>query len=155
MQLHGDYGVGRCGQVILFAGRGPWNDESLKDGTRRLGNAISSVDQTQPWVQFSFLVGESIMPPSAFEMFAYQTKIRKQKGLSALAIVIQDSDIANTIKHQLTTAYDAAEIEHRYFDDVHEAREWLNAKGYDLSQETLDDFLRDFQFLRSRGGTAL
>lgn len=148
MQLHGDYVVGRCNQVVLFAGKGPWNDETLYQGTKMLGEQISQVDMTQPWAQFSCLFGESLMPPSAFKLFAKQTKIRKERGLSALAIVIQDSDIKSTIKHQLTEAYTQADIEHAFFDDSSLALDWLKERQFVLDDKTLATFLHDCEFIR-------
>ncbi|WJG10348.1 hypothetical protein [Aliiglaciecola sp. LCG003] len=147
MQQHGDYAVGRIGQVVLFMGRGPWNDETLYMGAKELGQIISSIDQNRPWAQFSYLVGESIMPPSAYKLFDKHTKIRKEKGLEALSIVIRKTDIRNTIKHQLSEAYSAANLLHEFFDEVEPARLWLMSKGFLLDQAELNKFIENCNFI--------
>lgn len=147
LQQHGEYVAGRLGQVVLFGGRGPWNDESLYDGTKMLGESIDGVDKARPWAQFSLLVGESIMPPSAYALFVKQTLIRKQKGLSALAIVIVESDIRSTIQQQLTVAYDKAGIEHQYFGDYYNACYWLNQQGFELELDSLKQHIDTWKFV--------
>lgn len=137
---HGNYVVGKCLQTVLLSARGPWNDETLKRGSQEMREMIESLEDGQPWAQISCLYGESLMPPSTFGFFAAQTKTRKDKGLTALAVVIRDSDIENTIIHQLSHAYQDANIEHKFFGTLEAAIDWLKDKGFALNQAQIFEF---------------
>ncbi len=139
---HGLYIVDRCNQVLLFGGRGPWNDETMRRGAREFDFHISNMQVGAPWAQFSCLFGESIMPPSTFSHFVKHTKIRKSRGLSTLAIIIKDSDIKATIKNQLSDAYEQAAIEHAFFEDFDEARNWLKQRNFKLPEDKMNAFIR-------------
>ena len=147
MVEHGDYIVGTNQQVLLFVGRGPWNDEALFVGTKKMGQQISLLDLSKPWAQLSCLVGECLMPPSTFDAFVNQSKIRKQRGLKCLAIVILESDVANTIKQQLSEAYKKADIEHQFFFSIDPALQWLAQKQFDVDILQLNTFFKQCDFL--------
>lgn len=146
MKEHGDYIVDRSNQVILLGARGPWNDETMRRGSRKFNELMMALIPGQPWAQFSCLFGESLMPPSTFEHFIKHTKIRKEKGLSTLAIVIKDSDIKATIKNQLSDAYKQADVEHGFFDDFGEARNWLVSHDFELPINDMNTFVQRCQF---------
>ncbi|GGW93624.1 hypothetical protein [Alteromonas halophila] len=137
---HGLYEAGVFGQVVTFAARGPWNDETLRRGTREMGAIIRSLDLTKPWCQLSCLYGEPLMQPSVYSYFLEQSKIRLQLGLSVLAIVIKDSDIENTIRHQLKSAYSAANIEHEFFNDIESAIQMMQSAGFSLDCDSINRF---------------
>lgn len=149
MQEHGDYVVDRHDQLILFAGRGPWNEQALRKGTIETGQLIQALDKSRPWAQLSLVFGESLMPPSAYNTFLKQTIIRKALGLSALAIVIQNSDISATIKRQLGEAYQQAEIGHIFATDITEGVNWLAQKGFELPADKLTAFCKRCSFIQS------
>jgi hypothetical protein len=138
---HGEYVVGRCDQVILLRARGPWNDETLKRGSHEFSLHSQKLTEGKPWAQLSCLYGESIMPPWTFKHFVYHTKIRKDQGLSALAVVILDSDIEATIKQQLSQAYSEVEISHSFFNNVDASIKWLNQQGFELEHKVAMDFI--------------
>ncbi|GAB5380981.1 MAG: hypothetical protein Alis3KO_17650 [Aliiglaciecola sp.] len=146
MQEHGEFEVGRSEQVILLSARGPWNDETLKSGAGVMNRRIQQLDQTQPWAQLSCLFGESLMTPSAFKYFTKHTGIRKEMGLTTLAIVIKNSDITSTIKMQLTKAYSEIGIQHEFFEEIEQAIEWLQKQGINLYQPSIEDFFNKFCF---------
>ncbi len=150
MKEHGYYSVGRSEQLVLFSGRGPWNDETMRRGTVETGLLIQQLNKTCSWGQISLLSGESIMPPSTFSAFSKQTLVRKQIGMTALAVVIKNSNITNTIKVQLSQAYELADIEHQFFDCLDEALIWIKklniqynnqAVQHSLSNNTLTQIL--------------
>jgi hypothetical protein len=148
LQEHGEYIVDRCGQIILFAGRGPWNDQTLRRGTQEMGSMIQAIDKNNPWAQLSYLTGESLMPPSTFNSFAKQTKIRKTLGLTGLAIVIQHSEISSTIRRQLGNAYQQADIAHAFLDSMAEGVTWLAERGFMLPADKLDVFCDRCSFIK-------
>lgn len=147
MREHGDYLVDRYNQLILFAGRGPWNDQALKRGTKETAALLQAIDRSAPWAQLSLIFGESLMTPSMLATFIKQTNIRKTLGLSALAIVITDSDVSTTIKRQLHQVYQQAGIEHAFLDSIEEGVSWLSQKGFNLPADKLNEFLSRCRFL--------
>lgn len=146
MKEHGDYVVGRSEQLVLFSGRGPWNDETMRRGSRETGRVISQIDKTRPWGQISYLSGESIMPPSTFSAFIKQIVIRKESGMTALAVVIKDSNITNTIKSQLTQAYESVDIEHKFLNGIDEALDWLEQLSIQVDRKAVHAFFNQYSF---------
>jgi hypothetical protein len=112
---HGEYMAGRSQQTIMFAATGPWNDETLVPGSKEMGQNIKQLNLSEPWGFISRLFGETLMPPKAYKLFVKHTRIRKSMGMQCLAVVIQDSDIANTIISQLTQAYQQAGVDYAFF----------------------------------------
>ncbi|GAA0852830.1 hypothetical protein [Aliiglaciecola litoralis] len=146
MKEHGDYTVGESGQVVLLSGRGPWNDETLKQGASDTSKIIVSVSKRGPWGQLSYLSGESLMPPSTFKTFIERTQERKNLGMQALAIVITDSDIVNTIKAQLTQAYLPLGVTHQFFNEIDDAITWLQGRNLTLSVSEVHEFFQKNAF---------
>jgi len=128
---HGDFEVGKHQQILLLSARGPWNDEALKNGSKKLANLIRTLDLTSPWGQISCLYGESLMPPTAYQYFVEQSKYRKKLGLKALAVIIKETDIANTIKRQLNEAFEIVGLKYEFFDSVEASAKWLFSQGLD------------------------
>jgi hypothetical protein len=143
---HGYYAVGRSLQTIMMSGHGPWNDETLLRGSIEMGKNIQELDVSQPWGCLSCLVGESLMPPSTFKAFVQQTIIRKSKGLTGLAVVIQNSDISNTIKQQLTQAYESAGIDFAFLATIDLAMDWLREKDIKMEQASVKQFYKQNTF---------
>lgn len=146
MKEHGYYSVDRSEQLVLFSGRGPWNDETLRRGTVETGLLILQLNKTRSWGQISFLSGESIMPPSTFAAFSKQTLVRKQMGMTALAVVIKNSNITNTIKGQLSQAYELADIEHQFFDCLDEALIWIKKLNIQFNNQAVHHFFEQHSY---------
>ncbi|WP_414828491.1 hypothetical protein [Alteromonas sp. H39] len=143
---HGRYEVASFKQVLTFSARGPWNDETLRRGSREMGEVINNLDLSKPWCQVSCLYGESLMQPSVYDYFVKQTAIRQKLGLSILAIVIVDSDISATIKRQLTTAYGSANIDHEFYNDIGSALAMLENAGFEVDFPNIKQFFAQNAF---------
>jgi hypothetical protein len=143
---HGEYYSARSHQVMLYAGRGPWNNEAVAQGARLMVKAMEGLDFNQPWAQLSCLFGEAMLPPAAYQNFLKHTLIRKQKGLSYLSLVIQDSDIEMTIKHQLSQAYNQADIEHEFFPTIEAGLNAIRSRGFMLNDNDLALFFANSIF---------
>jgi hypothetical protein len=149
LQEHGEYVAGRSQQTIMFAARGPWNDETLVNGSKEMGQNIQQLNLSEPWGFISCLFGESLMPPSAYNIFVKQTLIRKSMGMRCLAVVIQDSDITNTIMNQLTKAYEHAGINFAFLNDLNSAISWLKEHGIAMEHQEVTHFFQQNLFIRS------
>jgi hypothetical protein len=143
---HGEFETCVTRQLLLFSGRGPWNDETMKNGVVRMAANISQIDESTPWAQLSCLYGESIMPPSTFDIFVKQTRIRKRRGLSFLAVVILDTDIMLTIKQQISMCYELAEVPFAFFDNVKDALCAIEEREIRFDKEEAIGFFEQFNF---------
>lgn len=143
---HGEYKSGRTGQLILFAARGPWNDNTMKRGSREMSEHIAALDHPNPWAQISCLYGESLMPPSTFDTFVKHTNIRKQIGLEFLAVVILSTDIRMTIEQHLAQAYGEAGLAHAFYDSVEEAMEEIQSRRFEFDRPEATQFFAENVF---------
>jgi hypothetical protein len=148
---HGDYIVGRSKQTIMFSARGPWNDETMLRGAKEMSENMGQLDMSKPWACLSCLYGESLMPPSTFKSFAKHTLIRKSMGLKGLAVVILDSDISNTIKNQLTPAYNAADVNFAFLSDINSAINWISGIDVDIDRQQVEHFFHRHSFILPNG----
>ncbi|MBU3002059.1 hypothetical protein [Paraglaciecola arctica] len=144
---HGEYVVDRSRQTIMFSARGPWNDETMKRGAKEMGDYIAQLNLSKPWGTLSCLYGESLMPPSTYQSFLKHTLIRKSMGLKALAVVIRDSEIANTIKSQLVPAYEEADLKFAFLSDVNSACTWLSEVNVELDKQQVEQFFTKNAFI--------
>ena len=71
---HGEFECSVSGQLLLFSARGPWNDETMRNGVVKMSSDISKFEKGTKWAQVSCLYGESLMPPSTFDIFVKQTR---------------------------------------------------------------------------------
>jgi hypothetical protein len=146
---HGDFETGVSKQLLLFSARGPWNDETMKTGVIRMADDISKIKEGTSWGQVSCLYGESIMPPSTFDIFVKQTRIRKSRGLCFLAVVILDTDIMLTIKQQISKCYELAEVPFAFFDNIPDALQAVEQKELTFVRSDAEDFFARFNFSRT------
>lgn len=145
---HGEFECSVSGQLLLLSARGPWNDETMRNGVAKMSSDISKFEKDTKWAQVSSLYGESLMPPSTFDIFVKQTRVRKKRGLSFLAVVILDTDIMLTTKHQISQCYDAAEVPYGFYETVEDALQALSKMGYDFGREDAEHFFTKFNFTR-------
>ena len=124
--LHGEITTSVSEQLLLVSARGPFNDEAMRVSVGEMSKNINSIIKSAKtpsvrWAHLTVLHGESLMPPSTFDIFIKQTKIRRARGMVFLAVIIKDSDITRTIHHQLRYCYEKAEINFAFFDDIDSA----------------------------------
>lgn len=143
---HGEFECSVSGQLLLFSARGPWNDETMRNGVVKMSSDISQFEKGTKWAQVSCLYGESLMPPSTFDIFVKQTKVRKARGLSFLAVVILDTDIMLTTKHQISQGYEVAGIPYCFFNSIEDALASLERQGYCFDKSEAVRFLNRFDF---------
>lgn len=140
---HGSYAAGKSQQVVTFSARGPWNEETMRQGSKALGAVIRQLDLTKPWAQISCMYGESLMPPAAFEMFVQQSAIRKSAGLEALAIVMKDCETPHTTRAQLAEGYSRTRINHQFFDSVKDAIVWTQNLSFTFDENEVYSFFKN------------
>ena len=146
MLEHGESQLFYNEQVLLYAGRGPWNEEAMLPSLQKTIEHLNQFPQQRPWAQLSCLFGESLMSPSVFNVFVDYCHLRKKNGLVFTAISIQDSEIKNTIKQQLTSAYRLTNIDFEFFDSISDAQKCLQEKGFYIDNDELHSFLKACKF---------
>ena len=146
---HGDFKTGVSKQLLLFSARGPWNDETMRTGVVRMAEDISKIEEGTSWGQVSCLYGESIMPPSTFDIFVKQTRVRKSRGLCFLAVVILDTDIMLTIKQQISVCYELADVPFAFFDNIADALDAVEARNIAFERSDVESFFARYNFSRT------
>ena len=147
MFAHGDSAASLSNQVLLYAGRGPWNDEGMKEGAQIISRQTAHFAPGQHWAQLSCLYGECIMPPSTFQQFSDYFAERQDKGLRHLAIVILQSEVEHTIRQQFSAVYCNSGLNFQFFNDIDAACQWLALCGFPLEQRQLATFLASCSFV--------
>jgi hypothetical protein len=97
----------------------------------------------------SFLFGESMMSPSAYKLFEKHTLIRKSMGMWCLAMMIQDSDITNTIMKQLTQANEHEGVDSSFLTDIESVITGLKDYEIALNQQQVTHFFQQYMFFRT------
>lgn len=143
---HGEYVSEVNHELLLFSARGPWNDETMRKGVQTMSSHIASFDRIRRWGQLSCLYGESLMPPSTFEIFVKQTTIRRQRGLAYLAVVILDSDISLTIRQQVTMCYEMAGVPFGFYDSIDSAMKVLANEQFQFDPSEVALFFKQNDF---------
>ena len=145
---HGEFESALNQQLLQFSGRGPWNDVTMRNGTVKMGRHIASITDGKPWAQLSCLYGESLMPPSIFDIFVKQTHKRKEKGLSFLAVVVLDTDIERTTKQQIQQCYEVAGVNFAFYRSLSEALDNIKQRGFAFNRNEAEHFFERFNFSR-------
>ena len=144
--FHGEYVSEVNHELLLFSARGPWNDETMRKGVQTMSSQIGSFDKDSRWGQLSCLYGESLMPPSTFDIFVKQTTIRRQRGLAYLAVVILDSDISMTIRQQVTMCYEIAGVPFGFYDSIDSAMKGLADQQFQFDASEVMLFFKQNDF---------
>ncbi len=137
MNEHGRIDFVRKGNVIILRAEGPWNQVTLTryaNSYKKLVTPLLGND----WASLVVMYGESLMFPEAEAEILRSTKWRVKNGLKALAYVILDSDIRLTIINQSKHVYDAAKLNHQFFNNTESAISWLESQGFSVDQEYID-----------------
>ena len=143
---HGEFECSITGQVLLLSARGPWNDETMRNGVIKMSADISRLSDNTSWAQLSCLYGESLMPPSTFNIFVKQTRIRKARGLTFLAVVILDTDIMLTTQRQISQCYELAGVPYCFYSSVKEALDAISLRAFKVERKEAERFFNRFDF---------
>jgi hypothetical protein len=68
--------------------------------------------------------------------------------MRCLAVIIEDSDIANTIMSQLTQAYKHAGVDFAFFTDIESAITWLKEHEITLDHPDVSHFFQQNLFYK-------
>ena len=107
--------------IIVITAEGPWNIEYLDNLHQKLLRAITQVDLSN----YAILItpkGEAISVEAGLE---YHLKFIRQGSTKAVALNLADCTTLQLTEYLFTKIYQAAGIKHAFFDNVFDARLWL------------------------------
>ena len=123
---HGEFHLEKKEQVIFIESRGPFNQEAVELYTLQMNDIMESFSDN--WGQIVTLHQDSLFTPQAEYSMKQALYVRKEKGLTASAVIILDEKARFVIQHQISRVYDEVGIEYIYINSADEAKCWLNKK---------------------------
>ncbi|MBD1388588.1 hypothetical protein IC617_04030 [Neiella sp. HB171785] len=128
-QAHGHYSIYVESNLLHIDGKGPFNKELVTEYTEALETCVAELERQGPWYQLVILYQLSLMTPDSETVFIESLKQRKSRGLAGCAVVLSNPEGQSLITEQFGKAYLAAGVPHQFFDDVEQAKCWLDGMG--------------------------
>ena len=120
---HGLHRIEFKDKILTVEARGPFNEQQVQNYQAQLQKVLSKV-QGQ-WGQLNLLHQDCIFTPQAEREMYHTIKLRKQRGVCAIAVVFIDTARTGLVEKQLTRLYQQFDIDHAYFTDVDAATVWI------------------------------
>lgn len=125
---HGSHSLACDGGVLIVNAWGPWNEEAIAIFQRDMEQALSQLPPR--WAFLCYLHGEALLTPEAEVELVRVVAWRRQRGMSAMAIVTDDVTGESIVHAQLLRVYEAASVSSNFFTTEGEALSWLAAQGF-------------------------
>ncbi|EPJ52200.1 MAG: hypothetical protein OFPI_14750 [Osedax symbiont Rs2] len=109
--------------ILTLEVTGPFNEQHVQNLQCQLQKALLNVDS--PWGQLTLLHQDCIFTPQAEQEMYHTVKLRKQRGICAIAVVFVNKVRTMIIERQLTRIYQQFDIDHAYFIDADTAAVWI------------------------------
>ena len=123
---HGLHRIEFKDKFLTVEARGPFNDQQVQNYQAQLQEVLSKVKGH--WGQLTLLHQDCIFTPQAEREMYHTIKLRKQRGVCAIAVVFIDTAPTGLVEQQLTRLYQQFNIMHAYFIDADAALVWLEAQ---------------------------
>ena len=124
MKSHGRYTIETIGRMLSVDATGPFNDALIHDYQQDLKSSVEALSP-EPWTMLVTLHDESLFTPEAEAELAKVMIWRKNMGMTKVGLMFVQTIGSDILKAQMTRMYDAAGVEHAYFDNIDDARIWL------------------------------
>ena len=121
---HGIFEVKVEGRLLLVEATGPFNKELIKQYQEALKSCISAL-QGSSWNQIITLHDMSLFTPEAEQALTSSLIERHNKGLKSYGVVIGDVNCKVLVSAQMSRCYQKANVKHKYFSSLEEAKGWL------------------------------
>ncbi|GLX81477.1 hypothetical protein [Thalassotalea eurytherma] len=135
MNEHGDFHITFSNDVFYIKILGPWNLETFEHYNRDFNEHLNA-NICSSYSVFATLEGDSLMIPEVSEIFKMTVAQRIAKGLENVAFCLTKSACPNLFKHQIHEVYKGLNLSFKCFNDIEQAKSWLNEH-----QITLEDRL--------------
>lgn len=133
---HGEVAVSRDGRIMTVEGRGPWNLEAVKRSEQAAQTILRDLSGG-PWGVVIVIYGEPIHVPDAKNRLVELVKQDIENGRVATALVVGECDSPNFAKNHLGSIYQDAGDNLAFFEDVTQARSWIQKQIEETSGKKL------------------
>ncbi|MGB2740540.1 MAG: hypothetical protein WBC60_08305 [Cognaticolwellia sp.] len=118
---HGTLELAIEDNLILIEAQGPWNIEYLDFLHKKMSLAVTQVDQNNYAVLLT-PIGEAISVEVGLE---YHTNFIRNSRTKAVAVNLAHCTTSQLTENLFSKIYQAAGFKHAFFDNVSDARNWL------------------------------
>lgn len=123
---HGKFVVTQQGNVLKVDASGPFNHEAVDCYQEDVVAAIKNIDG--PWGQLILMHANCLYTPKAEERMYHFSKLRKDLGLKAIALVFIDKNTMFIVKDKIADYYKNLDIAYEFFTQRNHAEQWLTTQ---------------------------
>ncbi len=134
---HGQYALSVDGPMLILRARGPWNREAVQLYRDELALLSTPLEQGA-WGLLAIVQGEALLLPDAAALLQQKTATDLARGRVATALVFDNVILQELVEEQFSAIYAGLPQSLRFFDDLHEARAWLQSEIARAQLETFD-----------------
>jgi len=120
---HGEHTVRFDDGILTVEARGPFNNEQITLYHSQLHSILKRIKT--PWAQLNILHQDCLFTPEGEKNMSENIKMRKDFGLSAIAVVFVVEGANSIVEQQLGRMYAQYDIPYACFDNTEEATLWL------------------------------
>lgn len=125
-ESHGIYKIEIINNQLRVDATGPFNGELGKQYKADITACIKHLSKGA-WNQIITLHETSLCTPESEVALISSLKERMAHGLYACALVLPDGDCKHAVEAQFSRIYTTVKLNHRHFDTIDEAANWLNS----------------------------
>ncbi len=133
--IHGSLTLSVEGSLLMLEGEGPWNLESLLKSGKDVAPLVTPL-YGKPWGVVCTILGEPIYVPEAAKMLVDIVRTDKEKGRVASALLVNRCNAPKFAHNHISEIYNEAGEEFAFFDDIEEAKRWVNQKIAEVEQSS-------------------
>tara|TARA_Y100000310_G_scaffold112989_1_gene111531 strand:+ start:7723 stop:8112 length:390 start_codon:yes stop_codon:yes gene_type:complete len=111
--------------ILLVEATGPFNEELVQYYEQSLESCIKILEDSS-WNQIIILHKLSMFTTEAEHKLVQTLKNRKERGLKASAVVLDNIEGESLVKTQMSRCYECANVDYKFTSSVHEAKQWLS-----------------------------
>ena len=124
---HGVFEVKIEDNTLLVDATGPFNEELIKHYEKSLESCIKKLENST-WDQIIILHQLSLFTSEAEQKLTQTLKNRKERGLVASAVVLENIEGESLIKAQMSRCYECADVQYEFTSSVNDAKKWLSTQ---------------------------
>ena len=116
------------GRVLIITASGPWNPELIESYREEAAPQIAQLAGA-PWGTLLVLYGQAVLAPDTRASLARSIRETRTVGRTVTAIHMEKDVVApEVVRDSFADLYEETGVPHRFFDDLEEARAWVDAE---------------------------
>jgi len=131
---HGKFIVTRKANILEVDATGPFNQAAVNCYQSDLLTLVTEIKGG--WGQIVYMHENCLYTPGAEQQMYSFTKMRKDLGLQAIALVFVDNNTMQIIKDKVADFYQSLAVTYHFFTDKSQAKEWLDKQLTPLVKPT-------------------